>query len=73
MFALEMLTLGHSPLIGDRFCEMTVYARHILPKFYLALRAYPFWDDAFILGHSHLADFDIETPPPVMIVAFDGS
>ena len=68
MFALEMLTLGHNPLIDDRFCEMTVYARHILPRVYLALR-----DDAFIRGHSHLADFDIETPPPVMIVAFDGS
>ena len=32
------------------FREMTVYARHILPRVYLALRTYPFWDDAFILG-----------------------
>ena len=42
MLDLEMLTLGHSPLIGDGFCEMIVYARHILPRDYLALRAYPF-------------------------------
>ena len=60
MFALEMLTLGHSPLIGDGFCEMTVYDRHILPRDYLALRAYPFWEDAFILGHNHLIDFYME-------------
>ena len=70
MFALEMLTLGHSPLIGDRFCEMTVYARHILFRDYLVLRVYPFWEDAFILGHSHLADFDIETPPLVYDCCF---
>ena len=44
---------------------MRVYARHILPRVYLALRTYPFWDDAFILGHTYLADFDIETPFPV--------
>ena len=44
---------------------MRVYARHILPRVYLALRTYPFWDDAFILGHTYLADFDIETPLPV--------
>ena len=61
MFALEMLTLGHNPLIDDEFCEMTVYDRHILPRDYLALRAYPFWEDTFILGHNHLTDFDIET------------
>ena len=73
MFALEMLTLGYNPLIDDRFYEMIVYARHILSRDYLVLRVYPLWEDAFILGHSHLADFDIETPPPVMIVAFDGS
>ena len=73
MFALEMLTLGHNPLIDDRFFEMTVYAKHILSRDYLILRVYPFWDDAFILGHSHLANFDAETPPPVMIVVFDGS
>ena len=42
MLDLEMLTLRHSPFIGDRFCEMTVYARHILSRDYLALRAYPF-------------------------------
>ena len=65
MFALELLTLGHWPPIDDGFCEMTVYARRILFGYYLALRAYPFWEDAFILGHSHLADFDIETPPPI--------
>ena len=61
MLDLEMLTLGHNPLIGDGFCEMIVYARHILPRDYLALRAYPFWDDVFILGRSYLADFNIET------------
>ena len=44
---------------------MIVYARHILPIVYLALRAYLFGDDAFILGHSHLVDFDVETPLPV--------
>ena len=44
------------------FCEMTVYIRHLLSRDHSALRAYPFWDDAFILGRSHLADFDIETP-----------
>ena len=65
MFALEMITLGHSPLIGDGFCEMIVYAKHILPRDYLALRAYPFWEDVFILGRSYLADFDIETRPSV--------
>ena len=42
MFALEILTLRHNPLIGDGFYEMVVYARHILPKDYLALRAYSF-------------------------------
>ena len=42
MFDLEMLTLGHIPLIGDRFCEITVYARHILSRDNLALRAYSF-------------------------------
>ena len=41
---------------------MTVYTRHLLSRDHSALRAYPFWDDAFILGRSHLADFDIETP-----------
>ena len=41
MLDLEMLTLGHSPLIGDGFCEMTVYVRHILPRDYLVLRFYP--------------------------------
>ena len=44
------------------FCEMTVYVGHLLSRDHSALRAYPFWDGAFILGHSHLADFDIETP-----------
>ena len=43
--------------ISDRFCEMTIYTRHILSRDYLILRAYPFWEDVFILGHSHLADF----------------
>ena len=42
MLDLEMLTLGYNPLIGDRFCEMTVYAKHILSKDYLVLRVYPF-------------------------------
>ena len=42
MFALEMLTLGHNPLIDDGFYEMIVYVRHILPRDYLALKAYPF-------------------------------
>ena len=42
MLDLEMLTLGHRSFIGDRFCEMTVYARHILSRDYLAPRAYPF-------------------------------
>ena len=42
MLDLEMLILEYSPLIGDGFCEMTVYARHILPRDYLALRAYLF-------------------------------
>ena len=42
MLALEMLTLGHNPHIGDRFCEMIVYARHIFSRDYLALRAYLF-------------------------------
>ena len=65
MFALELLTLRHCPSIGDGFCEMTVYARHILFGYYLALRAYLFWGDAFILGHSHLVDFEIETLPPI--------
>ena len=32
-----------------------------LPRDYLTLRVYPFWEDAFILGHSYLTDFDIET------------
>ena len=63
MFGLEMLALGHSPLvIDDDFCEMTVYAGYLLSRDHSALRAYPFWDDAFTLGHSHHADFDIETP-----------
>ena len=62
---LEMLTLGHSPLISDRFCEITVYTRHILSRDYLALRVYPFWEDVFLLGHSHLVDFDIETQPSI--------
>ena len=53
MFDLEMLTLGHSPLIDDRFCEMTVYVRHILFRDYFTLRAYPFWEDAFILRYNH--------------------
>ena len=44
--------------------------RHILPRVYLALRAYSFWDDAFILGQSHLVDFDIETPLPVYDYCF---
>ena len=44
------------------FYEMTVYTRHLLSRDHSALRAYPFWDYAFTLGHSHLADFDIETP-----------
>ena len=41
---------------------MTVYTRRLLSRDYLVLRAYPFRDDAVTLGHSHLADFDIETP-----------
>ena len=57
MFASKLLTLGHCPPISDGFYEMTIYARHVLFIYYLALRAYPSWDDAFILGHSHLADF----------------
>ena len=65
MLDLEMLILRHSPLVGDGFYEMTVCARHILPRDYLALRAYLFWEDAFILGHSHLTNFDIETWPSV--------
>ena len=69
-FALEMLTPRHSPLIGDRFCEMTVYARHILSRDYLVLRVYPFWEDAFILGHNHLTDFDIENWPSVYDYCF---
>ncbi|RVW98419.1 hypothetical protein CK203_026746 [Vitis vinifera] len=50
------------PLVLVMICEMTVYTRHLLSRDHSALRAYPFWDDAFILRHSHLADFDIETP-----------
>ena len=65
MFDLEMLTLGYSPLISDRFCEMIVYTRHILSRDYLALRVYPFWEDVFILGQCHLVDFDIETRPSI--------
>ena len=61
MLDLEMLTLGHRSFIGDRFCEMTFYAKHIFSKDYLALRAYPFEEDVFILGHRHLVDFDIKT------------
>ena len=61
MFDLEMLTLGHNPLIDDRFCEMIIYVRHILLRDYFTLRAYPFREDAFILGRNHLVDFDIET------------
>ena len=57
MIDLEMLILGHILLVDDRFCEMTVYTRHILFRDYLILRAYPFSDDVFILGHSHLTDF----------------
>ena len=53
MFDLEMLTLGHNPLIDDRFCEMIVSVRHILLRDYFTLRAYPFREDAFILGYSH--------------------
>ena len=30
----------------------------------------PFWDDTFILRHSHLANFDIETPPLVYDCCF---
>ena len=65
-----MLTLGHSLFIDDGFCDMTVYAKHILPRDYLALKAYPFWGDAFILGHNHLTDFDIETWPSVYDCCF---
>ena len=70
MFDLEMLTLGYSPLISDRLCEMTVYVRHILSKDYLAQRAYPFLENAFILGYSRLVGFDIETSPPVYDCCF---
>ena len=56
MFDLEMLTLGHNPLIDDRFCEMIIYVRHILLRDYFTLRAYPFREDAFILR-----SIDIET------------
>ena len=49
---------------------MTVYTRCLLSRVYLAVRAYPCWDDALILGHSHLANFDIETPPPVYDCCF---
>ena len=52
---------------------MTVYTKRLLSRDYLVLRAYPFRDDAFTLGHTHLADFDIEIPPLFMIVAFDGT
>ena len=53
MFDLEMLTLGHNPLIDDRFCEMIVSVRHILLRDYFTLRAYPFLEDAFILRYNH--------------------
>ena len=36
---------------------MTVYAGHLLSRYHSTLRAYPFWDDAFTLGHSHLREF----------------
>ena len=65
MLDLEMPTLGHNPLINDIFCEMTVHTRHMFCKNYFTLRAYSFREDAFILGHSHLADFDIETRPSI--------
>ena len=42
MLDFEMLTLGHNPLINDRFYEMAVYSRPMLSKYYLTLRAYPF-------------------------------
>ena len=32
MFDLEMLTIGYSPLISDRLCEMTVYVRHTFQR-----------------------------------------
>ena len=44
---------------------MTVYTRRLLSRDYLVLRAYPFRDDAFTLGHTYLVDFDIKTPLPV--------
>ena len=65
MLDLEMSTLGHNPLINDRFCEMIVHTRHMFFKNYFTLRTYSFREDAFILGHSHLADFDINTQPSI--------
>lgn len=53
-------------------CEMIVYTKHIFSKDYLTLRAYPFRNDAFILRHSHLAAFGIETQPYVYDCYFDG-
>ncbi|RVW35004.1 hypothetical protein CK203_092529 [Vitis vinifera] len=41
-----------------------------LPEIILILRAYPFRGDAFTLGHTHLADFDTETPPLVYDCCF---
>ena len=57
MFALEMLTLGHSPPIGDGFCEISVYARHIFhfPDIVLHFR----------LTHFERMHFDIETWPSI--------
>ena len=68
-----MLALGHNPLIDDRFCEMTVYAKHIFSRDYLVLRAYPFRDDAFTLGIPTLLILTLIFHLLFMIVVFDGS
>ena len=73
MFDLKMLTLGHSLLIDDDFVRWQIIPDAYFPDDHFALRAYPFWDDAFTLGHSHFADFDIGFHLLFMIVAFDGS